>query len=243
MSYNVHKDGQNNLLIGKLNTEYEVEWFTPFPGTPMLYKGGVDVDLKDGYMYVTRGEVDSANASSIYHTVKLRMSDGDTIWTASYHGSYNGYTFASSVIADDTGNVYVAGFEQSNLLDSKMTVVKYDSGGTLLWSSSYDSVGLFDGAVAVLPQLPRAIVTTGFSGTGWGNWDFNTVDFSPGDGSVLTYNRIPNGSGTFSKPVALRKDEHQNIYVLGTSVADGVNTDIKLIKYDSLFNQKCPYYY
>jgi hypothetical protein len=237
--YNVWLVGDMQCLgILKLDNNGNNVWGNFYCDDAAHYLFAAGLAVSDNAVYAAAFNVDSANATSVYKTIKLNAATGDTLWTADYAGSYGGYDIATAIAVDDTGNIYTTGTEQSGVLDSKITVVKYDSTGSQLWTSSYDSTGMFDGAVAMQLDPSKDVAVTGFSGTGFSSWDFVTVGFNPHTGVKQAYNRSPNGNGSFSQPVALRKDQYNNFYVLGTSAVSGSNTDIKLIKYDSLFNEQ-----
>ncbi|MDB5281925.1 MAG: peptidase and in kexin sedolisin, partial [Bacteroidota bacterium] len=123
-----------------------------------------------------------------------------------------------------------------------MTLIKYDSNGNQLFVSHYDSVGLYDGAVAMelslhVPGLPPTVAIMGFSGTGFSAWDFCTIFINPHNGTRYSVSRSSNGSGNFSKPVGIAADGHRGFYIAGTSVVSGIQTAIKLIAYDSTFSE------
>jgi len=197
---------------------------------------GVDGYVKGAYVYMTGISWDSVNAKAAIITMKLDTAAGDTVWTRAFTGAYNGYNLVGDIMVDDNGNVYVTGTEQKGSLDYAITVIKYDSAGNENWVGNYDSTGMYNGAAA-MQLISSHVVVTGFSGTGFGSWDFVTAEFDKGSGSLLDYSRSSNVSGSFSKPVGLIKDEQDNLYVLGTSSVVGSNTDIKLIAYDSLLNE------
>ncbi|MCW5907734.1 MAG: S8 family peptidase [Chitinophagales bacterium] len=119
-----------------------------------------------------------------------------------------------------------------------MTILKYNSSGTQQWVAHYDSSGYYDGAVAIyLNSTGTRLSATGFSGSAFTNWDFVTLGINMSTGSIGTIARNANPNGGISKPVALTQDFDGNWYVLGATALSPTNSDIKLIKYDTLFNE------
>ena len=181
----------NLLIIAKLDPGFQnASWFVEYDNLSML---GASIYTLNNYVYVVGAVLDSANNRSVFHTIKLDGNTGDTVWTRQYNGSYNGYAAAANIVADDTGNIYVAGTEQTGAFDTRMSVVKYDSLGNQLWVGSYDSLYMFDGAVAMQLDPGKDIAVTGFSGSGFANWDFVTVGFNPNTGVKQAYSRSSNG--------------------------------------------------
>ncbi len=170
-----------------------------------------------------------------FNTMKIKESDGSVVWRSTYTPSYSGYAAPAKVRVDAAGNVYVVGTEQTGSLDYGMNLIKYNSSGTMQWKSTYDSTGYYDGGVGLV--IGTYISITGFSGSGFGSWDFATATFSPSTGALHDQNRAANGSGAFSRPIDIIKDNEDNLYVLGTSQVSGSNTDLKLIKYDTACHQ------
>lgn len=210
-------------------------WVSSFAGDDTVRIFCTSAYARGGYDYFAGFCFDSTHSRAKMRIWKLLDATGDTVWTSDYTGSYNGYSLASAILVDDSGNVYVAGTEQANLLDFKLTMLKYNSSGNLIWSGSYDSAGMYNGAVAMALDEGKTVYATGFSGSGFASWDFITVGFSIGNGHLQGVARSPNANGSFSRPVGIAKDLDHNIYITGTSAASGGITTIKTIKYDSTF--------
>src|ERR1043165_7949669 len=236
--YNGYATGTlQGIAIVKFDNTFSPVWEQYFNGDTNNFIFATGAYVKNGSVYVAGVIADSAAGNSDFYTMRMDEATGDTLWTASYAGSWGGYDISTAILADDTGNVYVTGTEQTGYLDSRITVVKYDSTGSQLFTGSYDSLNMFDGAVDMAFDPGKNVLVTGFSGTGFGSWDFVTTGFNPHTGVRHAYGRSGNGNGAFSHPVAIRKDFDNNLYVAGTSAISGSNTDIKLIKYDTLFHE------
>lgn len=232
-----HFGEQENFLITKYNTSGTLLWQKEYNSISSDRDFGMDAYIKGTHLYVTGFSWDSASNDADLVTLKLTLDSGNIVWTATYAGTYGGYDAAAGVRVDNSGNVYVAGSEQTGVMDSKIIVVKYNSSGTQQWVTGYDSTGYFDGAVAIeMDPSGNRLQTIGFSGSAFSSWDFVTHSFSSA-GSVTGYSRSANPNGGISKPVAFTQDYAGDLYVLGNIAISGTNNDIKLIKYDTLFNQ------
>lgn len=212
-------------------------WVTMFDTLTPYMNHGTDLYVKNNKVYVCAAAVDSANGAATLYTIQLNAATGAVDWVSSYTPAYNGYVLPTAILADGSGNVYTCGTEQTATSDYRMVLLKHNSSGTQQWVSGYDSVGRYDGAAGIRISSNR-LYLTGFSGTGFSSWDFVTISFNATNGTASSVQYSANATGGFSTPVDIHKDQWDNLYVLGTATNAYGNTDIKLIKYDSLFTQK-----
>ncbi|MDB5282312.1 MAG: Fibronectin, type domain protein [Bacteroidota bacterium] len=227
---------QQNYVYAKIDGSGNLIYQNQFNSGNNGRDYATSLKVKGSYLYITGFTWDSTAGTAVYNTVKVNNTTGDTIWSSAYHGFYNGYDAPATVLADDSGNVYIAGTEQNGPLASEMTVLKLDSNGHQKWVAHYDSVGMFTSGVDMSLDPGKGVTVTGFSGTGFGSWDFVTVYFDV-NGGFLNVSSSSNGSGNFSKPVGVMGNGQAGITVAGTSVVSGNKTDIKVIDYDSVFHQ------
>ena len=227
------------LLITKYTNSGSKVWQVrvPSPSTKRLI--ATDVNIHNAYIYIASSPYDSVNNKSTFVTYKLSDSTGATSWVKQYIPSYTGYAVPAAIRVDSGGNVYVAGTEQTATSEYEMTVLKYNSSGTLQWTSHYDTSGLYTGGVGMSDiAKDSTFAVTGYSGNAFGTWDIITTHWNAFTGVLKSKSRVSNGSGGFiSHPVALAKDGQDALYIVGASEISGPNIDIKVIKYDSLFNQ------
>jgi hypothetical protein len=93
------------------------------------------IDL-NGNVYVT-GTVQTTTEGSNIMTVKY-SSDGILQWAIPYNQSSNINDFASSLITDSIGNIYVLGYTGYNLGPYDIVTIKYSSNGTQQWAKIYN---------------------------------------------------------------------------------------------------------
>ena len=227
------------ILITKYSNAGSQLWQVRIPSPSTKRFIATNMDISGSYIYFCASPFDSVNNKSTFVTYKISDSTGATVWAKQYIPSYTGYAVPAVLREDTASNVYVAGTEQISSTGYEMTFLKYNSSGTLQFSTHYDSVGLYSGAVG-MGQIAKdsAFPVSGYSGSAFGTWDIVSMEVNAYTGATKNINRVSNGSGSFiSHPVALAKDNSGDTYIVGASEVSGPNIDIKLIKYDSLFNQ------
>ncbi len=124
-----------------------------------------------GNVYVT-GYSYGSGTSYDYATIKY-TSSGDTLWVRRYNGPENYGDVAYALAADDSGNVYVAGFSGRDY-----ATVKYSSTGDILWVRRYNGPGNSeDEAFALAVDDSGNVYVTGRS-TGSGTIrDYATIKY------------------------------------------------------------------
>ncbi|MBK8659468.1 MAG: S8 family serine peptidase [Bacteroidetes bacterium] len=195
------------------------------------------VYVHGGYVYITGTSVDLTTSESTIYTVILDPADGSEVDVIKYTPDYGGYAVASSVKADNVGRFFVCGTEQNGANDFQVFVIAYDLVNGELWRTYYDSSGRYDGAVSMKYNSKGELIIVGYSGTAFSSWDFVTLKVYPGDGSITDTVYSSNGNGNLSRPVDFTTDFVGDLYVLGQTAISPTNTDWKLIKYDTLFNE------
>jgi hypothetical protein len=234
-----HQGQSANVLITKYSTTGTKIWQKEYNTTSDNADLVTDMYVKGNYYYATGTMWDSVNSRSNIFILKGSIATGDTVWLRIYSGSYSGYHAGASILPDNNGNVYVGGAEQASSSNFRMLAIKYDSAGTQLWASTYDSAGYYDAIVSMgIDAAKNYLTITGISGSGFANWDFVTTAFNLTTGvRHHVVSRSSNGNGSFSQPVGIGKDYSDNTFIAGTSAINAYNTDIKIIKYDTLFNE------
>ncbi|HLG39031.1 MAG TPA: SBBP repeat-containing protein [Chitinophagaceae bacterium] len=111
-------------------------WITRYngPGNSSDIPADLEVDSMDN-IYVSGSSVDT-NGGNAFATVKLNSSGGIN-WVSRYQGALGIDAEPYSMDIDDSGNIYVGGYEFLTIQDGNYALLKYDSAGLLLWIRNY----------------------------------------------------------------------------------------------------------
>jgi uncharacterized delta-60 repeat protein len=155
-------------------------------------------------------------------------------WVARYEGLGNLGDSGQAIALDRSGNVYVAGFSDSEGTGYDYATIKYNSAGQREWVARYNGPGN-DGdlAQAIAVDDSGNVYVTGFSvGAGTG-LDYATIKYNSAGQEqwVARYNGPGNNT---DEGVAVAVDSSGNVYVTGESWGQGTKTDYATIKYNSL---------
>lgn len=88
---------------------------------------------KNNFIYTASQNNYSAYSIGRFHVKKINTT-GDTVWTRTIASEAG---FAKAIIVDDSLNVYATGMYQSGQDTSSFYTAKFNSGGNLLWSSTF----------------------------------------------------------------------------------------------------------
>ncbi|HEX7320948.1 MAG TPA: SBBP repeat-containing protein [bacterium] len=194
-----------------------------------------------GNVYVTGESNGGFTTSQDIATIKYN-TNGTELWVRRHTGTFNaGSDRGQAVIADELGNVYVAGFAKNTVTGLDYATIKYSPGGNELWVREYCCTDSIDSDVAVSIALDATgnILVTGYSdhliGGGSSDEDYATIKYNP-DGDTLWVRRYDTSSQ--DEAMVIRTDNLQNIYVTGIGFGSGTGWDFLTIKYDSLGNEQ-----
>jgi len=160
-------------------------------------------------------------------------------WAARYNGSGNAVDNMSDMIVDNSGNVFVCGISyrsQTNTNDAAL--IKYDSAGTVVWSSFYTGIaGSHEILTAMAIDNSGNIYVTGRSLSVSSAYDVLTLKYN--SAGALQWDRKIGGAVTgddLGRDITV--DAAGNICVV-SNVNMGLTsgfTDIAVIKYDPAGN-------
>ncbi len=182
-----------------------------------------------GNAYVTG----TFNSGTNYDIVTVKYDDTGTPvspWPVTYDGGDDDQAVAMT--ADASGNINIVG-RSYNGTDNDYVVLKYDTGGTLLWSATYDNAGRDDVPTGLAVDGSGNVYVTGRSCATTGACDYATVAFGAGAGNRL-WAKTYDGGGD-DEATAIQVDGTGNVYVTGRSA--GTSDDMVTIKYDSAGTQ------
>ncbi len=155
---------------------------------------------------------------------------GDTVWVRSYDGPAGGNDIAYRVDVDEFGNAYVVGQSAGTASGSDIIVLKYSSGGSLLWQRRVDgSAHGDDAALRAIFRGTNLFVAGHVAGNGTGKDIFVMEVSSSGDSLwATTYNGSGNGD---DYAYAVDVDQSGVVYVAGASPGVGTDIDAVLLRF------------
>jgi uncharacterized delta-60 repeat protein len=169
----------------------------------------------EGNVYVTGYTLGPTNNNDIC-TIKYN-SNGVQQWVRTYNGSGNGDDKAYAITIDNHANVYVTGYSTALGGLHKITTIKYDTHGALLWAAVYNSTGNSESCSIIVDKKGNVYVT-GFTSSVSTNTDFCTIKYNQNGHQqwAAVYNSSNNGE---DKAYAITIDKSYNVYVTGYSTS------------------------
>jgi hypothetical protein len=160
----------------------------------------------------------SASATNLYE------------WNTTWGGSEEDY--GRGITVDGLGNSFVVGRTKSfgvGCMD--VFVLKYDSDGNLLWTTTWGGSNDDNGEGIALDGLGNIYITGNTFSYGAGSWDSFLLKYNS-DGNLLWYKTWGGPRNDAGHGIAI--DNSGNIFVTGrTRSYGGFDFDVFLLKYDS----------
>ncbi len=174
--------------------------------------------------------------SSVYSQVTQQWASRYNSFTGSNENAYD-------MVIDGSGNVYVCGSSDSIATQSDAIVLKYNSAGSLLWSTRYNGpANTSDGAYSIALDNTGNVYITGYSvGTGTG---FDMIVVKLNSAGVQQWAARLNGTANqndFGSSIAV--DNTGNVYCCGLINRTGSNEDLATVKLNSSGVQQWIEYY
>jgi uncharacterized delta-60 repeat protein len=166
-----------DIYLVKYDSTGTQQWASAYDGTGNGpdYMEGIATD-NSGHIYVCGSSL-ASSGSHDFVLVKYNGS-GAQEWAVQYDGSGNSYDAATSVVPDNSGNVYVTGYTTNTNGYADYTTVKYNSSGVLQWAVNHDgSDNLNDGAFAVVIDNLGNVIVSGVSETNSDGYDMLTIKY------------------------------------------------------------------
>jgi uncharacterized delta-60 repeat protein len=230
-SYGIVTD--EDALLVKYATGGTQQWAMRYNGEGNSADEAVGAALDAaGNIYVCGTSYDLESQSD-FAVVKYSPA-GQELWVQRYNGTGEGEDFASAIAVDATGNVYVTGTSLSILSGYDVVTLKYNTGGGLVWSNHYTSLGsAIDEAADLAIDASGNVYVTGSRTDAATGVDMLTIKYSAGGAQswVATYNNSAADSTDEAYDIAV--DGSGNVFITGASYRDGTDFDCTTIKYNS----------
>ncbi len=222
--------------IVKYNSNGEIEWIGKYLRGPNDVNGLISMDIDNlGNIYAAGYAKDSGSASSDFLTVKFNQQ-GVLQWSTITDQTAGDR--AHDVKADNSGNVFAAGYSknQNNLYDFK--ILKFNSYGEKQWVSSYagrSEIDLFGDyeRKKMIETDNNGNIYTDFISYSSGNNDIATAKFNS-SGDLVWVNLYDIGGTDITSDIKI--DNSNNIFVTGFYQYALSPNSFAILKYDSSGN-------
>lgn len=218
---------RGDYVTVKYRPNGEIAWTKTYSGPGDSIDFATDIALDgSGNIYVTGYSFGNGTGKD-YATIKYRPS-GDTAWLRRHNGPGDGDDAAHAIAVDGSYNVYVTGNHYDPRKRNDYATIKYDSGGTPLWTKTYHA-GEDDRANDIVVDGGGNVYVTGTSYSNQTDYDYATIRYNP-DGTEAWVERYdgPAGGEDFAEAIALEDSNH--IHVTGWSDG-GFDYDYATINY------------
>jgi uncharacterized delta-60 repeat protein len=238
-----------NFVTVKMDAAGQILWTAEYDGAAGQddTARAITVDTQ-GDVYVTGNSVNARGDTDlvvVHYNSSGQFSgnwaggSGKILGVRTFDGNAQSYDDGVMVKVDANGFVYVVGSSVGDGTFNDIVLIKYNQLGDLLWRVVYDGPGHFSDSPVFLKLMPGGNVLVGGESTG-GNedsdWTFllydqngNRVE-SWADNGVL---RFDFATGSYDLPTDAVIDANGDIFVAGTVLPPGGNTDMALIRINS----------
>jgi uncharacterized delta-60 repeat protein len=217
--WSIGSGGSFDIVTMKLASNSTLAWTVRYDGA------SADLDIStalvlDGSsnVYVAGSSYASATADDIL-VLKYNVS-GAPQTEKHYNGTGNAGDYATRLLVDVAGNIYVTGFSDGGGTGSDATLLKYSTTGTTDWADRYDGPGnSFDRPAAIAMDAGGNVYVAGQSDGVLTAADFLLLKYDAA--GVLVWDvRLDGTSSSFDYITAMTLDGAGAVYVTGYSAGD-----------------------
>lgn len=184
-----------------------------------------------GNVYVTGIGYDHDEVLDDYMTIKYDGNSGQVLWKSFYHGSAEDQAVALAL--DQAGHVYVTGRSKNASGDWDFLTIKYNAADGAELKTVAHNGGDNDMPTALAIDAAGNIFVTGGCQHVENSFDYLTIKYNAGFGSVWTRRYNNSGINDYDMANALALDAAGNVYVTGLSSRGQLGGyDYATIKYD-----------
>jgi len=183
--------GGYDSVVAKYNSAGNLQFQRSLGSSSTELATGVRVD-SSGNIYIS-GFTESTGQGSADALLYKYNSAGTIQWQRILGGT--GDDKPASLVVDSAGNSYFTGVTRSEGAGGKdLSVVKYNSGGTIQWQRVLGGTGSDEGRFVALDSSDNIYVTGSTSSTGAGGSDFLLAKYN--SSGTIQWQRVLGGTGT-----------------------------------------------
>jgi uncharacterized delta-60 repeat protein len=148
-----------------------------------------------------------------------------------FNGQNNESEGANGVVADESGNVYVTGFTYGSANpNGTIITLKYNSGGTLVWSRAYTDTNLYaSSANAIALDNSGSIYVAGWRSLQNQYQDMVLLKYN--SAGTLLWRQSYNGIGNVADEALVMKVDNNYVYIAGYIYNQYGTQDFATLKY------------
>lgn len=223
--------GDYDALVVKYDSHGDVLWSVQYDIGINLHEifSAIYVDAHCN-VFLTGSGYQNAGDSSDVLTVYIDSS-GSMQWHVYYDGA-DQLSDGGTDIVFENDSIYVSGVETDSAELSDFLCLKYDLGGNLVWANTFDDHDLEDISTAIVRVSSGEVLIAGAAQTDTLDWDYLTVKFNAGTGSLVTSNTTGGGTAGFDYVTGMVKDNAGNVYITGASFSIYTGFDFLTLKLD-----------
>ncbi len=178
-------NGDYDILLVKQDRDGQEIWNLQVSGTGNGDDFGTAVCVDANNVVYATGTVDNGSLNGLDTWVCAISPDGTVLWETEYDTGSSFSEVGTSIDIDSQGGVYVGGSTSAANSSFDLMGLKLNQlDGSVTWASSWDFVGLIDGATATRCTGSKVIFTGGAQASAT-SWRGVSVAYAANDGQLL----------------------------------------------------------
>jgi len=230
------QDLKRYVIINKFSTDGDSLWSHAVIGSDNIEAEGVAIAVNNSgtKVYVT-GYMNYDGANKDIFLLGYNTESGDSLFLRNYNGNGSAEDRAFGIAVDAEDYIYITGFTTDSVSGNNCITMKYDTAGTLVWSSIYNgNENSEDRAFGIAVDEDRIVYITGYTTAAAGNINYLTVCYDQ-DGTEQWASIYDGPAGGEDKAGAIgiiNSNSTRCLIVTGSSWGTTQNHDYATIWYD-----------
>ena len=219
-------NGKDFLLI-KYNASGDTVWTRTYDGTGNGNDEISSLCFDNSGHIVVGGTTKTLNGKDL--TLAEYNANGDSLWLQSFDYTAHLDDYGVAVVADASGNVFIAGYGYNTNLNNDYIVVKYSSAGAQQATAFFNGANSLDDVLADMAiDASGNVVVTGKSKTTSNKDDYATIKYN--SSMVAQWTITLDQAGKTDRATGVYIDGAGDVYVTGRS-NNGSDDDYLTMKY------------